>query len=230
MSTFRQITLSDPCSLIRSLLNQFHDIALLVIITVLTFVGYALISILRNSFTYRYLTEAPRVEIAWTIIPGLALLFLAIPSLHLLYLIDELKAPIVTLKVVGHQWYWSYEYSDIGLGISFDSYILNDTDLPKGGYRLLDVDNRAVLPYNTEIRVIVTSADVIHSWALPTACVKVDAIPGRLNQVPLWFGRPGVYYGQCSEICGANHRFIPIVVEVISPEHFVKWAKASDPT
>ena len=227
MSTFRQITLSDPCSPIRILLNQFHDIALLVIITVLTFVGYALVSILRNSFTFRFLLEAIRLEIAWTIIPGFALVFLAIPSLHLLYVMDELKSPIITIKVIGHQWYWSYEYSDLGYGIAFDSYILNESDLPKGGYRLLDVDNRAVLPYNTEIRLIITRADVIHSWAIPTACIKADAIPGRLNQVALSFRRPGVFYGQCSEICGANHRFIPIVVEAISPKSFISWARAS---
>lgn len=225
MSTFRQIRLSDPCSPIGIIIHQFHDIALLIIITVLTFVGYGLISIIRNKYTYRFLFEAQRLEIAWTILPGLALLFLAIPSLHLLYVIDELKSPIFTIKVIGHQWYWSYEYSDLGTNLAFDSYILRESDLPKGGFRTLDVDNRAVLPYNTEIRLIITRADVIHSWALPSLCIKADAIPGRLNQVPVSFARPGVFYGQCSEICGANHRFIPIAVEVVSPKAFIAWAK-----
>nr|YP_537078.1 cytochrome c oxidase subunit II [Orbinia latreillii]AAX50140.1 cytochrome c oxidase subunit II [Orbinia latreillii] len=224
MSTFSQLALIDPCSPISMMLNKFHDRALMMIILVLTVVGYALVFILRNSFTHRFALEAQRIETIWTIIPGVILLFLAIPSLHLLYLMDELKSPMFTLKVIGHQWYWSYEYSDFHSNLAFDSYMLNEEDLPKGGYRLLEVDNRAVLPYKTELRLLITSTDVIHAWTIPAACVKADAIPGRLNQLGLSFSRPGVYYGQCSEICGANHSFMPIVVEVVSPMAFVQWA------
>nr|ACR22929.1 cytochrome c oxidase subunit II [Questa ersei] len=227
MSTFSQFSMTDPCSPISMMLSKFHDRALMVFILVVTIVGYALLFLLRNTYTHRFTLEAQQIETVWTILPGITLLFLAIPSLHLLYLMDEMKSPMFTLKVVGHQWYWSYEYSDFHKALTFDSYMLLDPDLPKGGFRLLDVDNRAILPYKTELRLLITSADVIHSWAIPAASIKIDAIPGRLNQIGLSFSRPGVYYGQCSELCGANHSFMPIVIEVISPSSFISWANAS---
>jgi cytochrome c oxidase subunit 2 len=158
-------------------------------------------------------------------------MLIAVPSFGLLYSLDELIDPTVTLKVVGHQWYWSYEYSDYatlegGESLNFDSYMIATEDLTHGSFRLLEVDNRVVLPVNTHIRVLVTAADVLHSWAVPSFGIKVDACPGRLSQASLFIKREGVYYGQCSEICGVNHGFMPIVVKGVSVDTFVTWIAA----
>jgi len=155
-------------------------------------------------------------------------LLIAIPSFTLLYSLDELIDPTITLKVIGHQWYWSYEYSDYntlqgGETLAFDSYLINIDDLTKGAFRLLEVDNRVILPINTHIRLLVTAADVLHSWAVPSFGIKVDACPGRLSQASLFLKREGVYYGQCSEICGVNHGFMPIVVKGVSVDTFIEW-------
>jgi len=173
-------------------------------------------------------THSSLLEIVWTILPAVVLLFLAIPSFALLYSLDEMIDPTVTLKVVGHQWYWSYEYSDYatlegGESLNFDSYMISTNDLVKGTFRLLEVDNRVVLPVNTHIRLLVTAADVLHSWAIPSFGIKVDACPGRLSQASLFIKREGLYYGQCSEICGVNHGFMPIVVKGVSIDTFVDW-------
>nr|YP_009092494.1 cytochrome c oxidase subunit 2 [Cyanoptyche gloeocystis]AIM52080.1 cytochrome c oxidase subunit 2 [Cyanoptyche gloeocystis] len=172
-------------------------------------------------------THGTFIEIVWTLAPTIILLLVAIPSFALLYSIDEIIDPSLTLKVIGHQWYWSYEYSDDFLltdkNVSFDSYMILEEDLELGQLRLLEVDNKIVLPINTQIRIIVTSADVIHSWAVPSLGIKCDAIPGRLNQVGLYIKRPGTFYGQCSEICGVNHAFMPIAVEGVNIETFFKW-------
>jgi cytochrome c oxidase subunit 2 len=164
----------------------------------------------------------------WTIIPAVILMFVAVPSFALLYSMDEILDPAVTLKVVGHQWYWSYEYSDYtsseGESINFDSYMIPEEDLTvEGPLRLLEVDNRIVLPINTHIRVIVTAADVLHCWAIPSFAMKIDACPGRLNQTSLFIKRAGIFYGQCSEICGVNHGFMPIVVEGVELEDYISW-------
>jgi len=158
----------------------------------------------------------------WTILPAIILLFLALPSLRLLYLTDEIRNPSITLKAIGHQWYWRYEYTDFA-NIDIDSYIIPTTDLNIGDYRLLEVDNRVVLPIQIEIRVLVTAADVIHAWTVPALGVKVDAVPGRLNQLGFTINQPGVFYGQCSEICGANHSFIPICIEAVNTKSFTNW-------
>ena len=155
-------------------------------------------------------------------------MFVAVPSFALLYSIDEILDPSLTLKVVGHQWYWSYEYSDYttedGEAINFDSYMIPEDDLDMEGYlRLLEVDNRVVLPVNTHIRIIVTAADVLHCWGIPSLAMKVDACPGRLNQTSMFIKREGTFYGQCSEICGVNHGFMPIVVEGVSMDNYVSW-------
>lgn len=144
------------------------------------------------------------------------------PSLRLIYILDEINNPLVTVKAIGHQWYWSYEYSDFK-NIEFDSYITPIREMKPFNFRLLDVDNRIVIPFETQIRIIVTAADVIHSWTVPSLGVKIDATPGRLNQAGFTLRRPGLFYGQCSEICGANHRFIPIVIERIPSKYFVQW-------
>jgi cytochrome c oxidase subunit 2 len=188
----------------------------------MTVVSYALYVIIINKFTNRYLIEAQQIETIWTILPAIILLFLALPSLRLLYLTDEISNPRITLKAIGHQWYWSYEYTDF-IDIDIDSYIIPTSDLTPGDYRLLEVDNRVVLPIQIEIRVLVTAADVIHAWSVPSLGVKVDAVPGRLNQLGFTINQPGVFYGQCSEICGANHSFIPISIESVNIQSFTNW-------
>lgn len=140
----------------------------------------------------------------------------------MLYLLDEINNPLVSVKAIGHQWYWSYEYGDF-INFEFDSYIIPTTSIPIENFRLLDVDNRIIIPYNSQIRLIITAADVIHSWTIPALRVKIDATPGRLNQVRFLLNRTGLFFGQCSEICGANHRFIPIAIERIPPSIFTKW-------
>ena len=226
MATWGQLRFQDAASPIIKLLISFHDHAITLIILIISLVGYALFALLSNSLSRRYTHEAQIIETVWTVLPAVLLLFLALPSLRLLYLIDEVTNPFITLKVIGHQWYWRYEYSDWDK-LSFDSYIVPTDELTPGQYRLLEVDNRAVLPINVEIRVLVTAADVIHSWTVPALGVKADAIPGRLNQLSVVISRPGVYYGQCSEICGANHSFIPIAVEAVKVVDFMAWQWAN---
>lgn len=140
----------------------------------------------------------------------------------MIYILDEVNNPLITIKTIGHQWYWSYEYSDFK-NIEFDSYIIPTNELKIFNFRLLDVDNRVIIPYESQIRILVTAADVIHSWTIPALGVKIDATPGRLNQIRFSSNRRRLFFGQCSEICGANHRFIPIVIERISPKYFLKW-------
>nr|ALS46295.1 cytochrome c oxidase subunit 2 [Glycinde armigera] len=220
-----QLGLQDAASPIMYMLIGLHDHAMLLLTLVTTLVSYALIALMLNKFTCRYILEAQEVETIWTVLPAITLLFLAFPSLRLLYLMDEVSQPAMTLKSIGHQWYWSYEYSDF-MNLQFDSYMIPTEDLQKGQFRLLEVDNRAVIPMGLEIRMLITSADVIHSWTIPSLGVKVDAIPGRLNQTGFTLNRPGVFYGQCSEICGANHSFMPIAIEAVDYASFMNWIKA----
>jgi len=222
MATWRQLGLQDAASPVISQLILFHDHAIVIILIILTLVTYAIVILFINKFSNRYTLEAQRIETLWTIVPAITLLFLAFPSLRLLYLIDEVRTPTITLKSIGHQWYWSYEYSDF-INIEFDAYIIPTEDLNSGIYRLLEVDNRTVLPIFSEVRVLVTASDVIHSWTVPALGIKADAIPGRLNKLGFILNRPGVFYGQCSEICGANHSFIPIVIESVNNLSFINW-------
>lgn len=178
-----------------------------------------------NNYTNFKLYEGQIIELIWTVIPAVILVFIALPSLRALYLLDEVKTPAITIKTIGHQWYWSYEYSDFP-NIEFDAYIIPSTDINPEEFRLLEVDNRTVIPFNTQIRLLVSAADVIHSWTVPSIGIKVDAFPGRLNQLRMYSLRPGILYGQCSEICGANHSFIPIVLEVVTPKDFISWIKS----
>lgn len=224
MASWGQLGFQDAASPLISQLTQFHDHAIIVITLVTTIIIYALIAILNNKFSSRYTLEAQQIEFVWTVLPAIILVFLALPSLRVLYIIDEIGQAFLTIKTVGHQWYWRYEYSDFN-NLEFDSYILPSEDLNLGQHRLLEVDNRVVIPINTEVRFLVTSADVLHSWALPRIGVKIDAIPGRLNQVGMIATRPGVFYGQCSEICGANHSFMPIAVEAVNWDSFCSWVK-----
>lgn len=203
----------------------FHDFTLLVLLLIIIFISYLIINLFFNKFTNLFLIEEQIIELIWTILPRIILIFIALPSLKLLYLLDENNKPIITIKTTGHQWYWSYEYSDFKK-INFDSYIipLNETS-PTNTFRLLEVDNRMVLPFKTQIRILITATDVIHSWTIPSLCVKADAVPGRLNQANFLINRPGLFFGQCSEICGTNHRFMPIILESITPNNFINWIK-----
>nr|QFZ89415.1 cytochrome oxidase subunit II [Octolasion tyrtaeum]QFZ89428.1 cytochrome oxidase subunit II [Octolasion tyrtaeum]QFZ93467.1 cytochrome oxidase subunit II [Octolasion tyrtaeum]QFZ93489.1 cytochrome oxidase subunit II [Octolasion tyrtaeum] len=222
MPNWGQIMFQDAASSVMMQLISFHDHTLLVLTLVLTVVGYALLALMVNKHVNRYIMEAQTIETVWTILPALILLVLALPSLRILYITDEVSQPSMTVKTIGHQWYWSYEYTDF-MDVEMDSYMLPTSELSPGDYRLLEVDNRVVIPMQLEIRMLITAADVIHSWTVPALGVKVDAVPGRLNQIGFTTTQAGVFYGQCSEICGANHSFMPIAVEAINTKSFMKW-------
>nr|APX39429.1 cytochrome c oxidase subunit 2 [Cryptocephalus celtibericus] len=222
MATWSTLLLQDSASPLMEQLSFFHDHAMMILVIITVTVGQLLINLYFNKFMHRYLLEGQSIEIIWTILPAITLIFIAIPSLRLIYMMDEVNNPLITVKTIGHQWYWSYEYSDFK-DIEFDSYMMPIMDMKNFNFRLLDVDNRITIPFNTQIRMIVSSADVIHSWTIPSLGVKIDATPGRLNQISFLINRPGLFYGQCSEICGANHSFMPIVIESITPNFFIKW-------
>nr|WIM50646.1 cytochrome c oxidase subunit II [Conus ventricosus] len=222
MSLWGQLGFQDAASALMEEMIFFHDHAMMILVMIISLVGYAAVTLMLSKYTCRSLVEGQEIETIWTIVPAIILVFLALPSLRLLYLLDEISDCSLTVKSIGHQWYWSYEYSDFS-NIEFDSYMVPTDELEVGDFRLLEVDHRVVLPTQTDIRVLVTSADVIHSWTVPSLGVKVDAIPGRLNQLGFFIKHPGVFYGQCSEICGANHSFMPIVVEAIPLANFMEW-------
>nr|AII02497.1 cytochrome c oxidase subunit II [Doa sp. MJT-2014] len=222
MATWSNFNLQNGASPLMEQIIFFHDHTLIILIMITILVGYLLLSLFFNNFINRFLLEGQMIEVIWTILPAITLIFIALPSLRLLYLLDELNNPLITLKSIGHQWYWSYEYSDFK-NIEFDSYMIPMNEMSPNNFRLLDVDNRIILPMNNQIRIMVTATDVIHSWTIPSLGIKVDANPGRLNQTNFFINRPGIYYGQCSEICGANHSFMPIVIESISIKNFINW-------
>nr|QXJ42325.1 cytochrome c oxidase subunit II [Sepiadarium kochi] len=222
MTHWGQLGFQDACSPLMEQMIFFHDHAMFAIMVVLTMVIYMSIILMSNKFSCLNITESQKIETIWTIAPSLILLLLALPSLHLLYLLDETNNPLITIKTLGHQWYWSYEYSDF-LNIEFDSYMIPSLELNLGEFRLLETDHHLILPMKANTRIIVSSADVIHSWTVPSMGVKVDAVPGRLNQLMLYPNRSGIYYGQCSEICGANHSFMPITLEIVNMHYFIKW-------
>nr|QFZ89522.1 cytochrome oxidase subunit II [Amynthas sp. YN201749-01] len=222
MPHWGQISFQDAASSVMMQLISFHDHTLIILTLVLTVVGYALITLMFNKYINRYILEAQTIETVWTILPALILLVLALPSLRILYITDEVSNPSLTVKTIGHQWYWSYEYTDF-MSVEMDSYMVQTADLTPGDFRLLEVDNRIVVPMHLEVRMLITAADVLHSWTIPSLGVKVDAVPGRLNQIGFTTSHPGVFYGQCSEICGANHSFMPIAMEVVDSKSFMKW-------
>nr|QHW07562.1 cytochrome c oxidase subunit II [Apoderus jekelii] len=224
MATWKCTLLQDSASPLMEQLTFFHDHTLMILVIITTLVGQMMTSMFFNKFSHRLLLEGQTIEVIWTILPAITLIFIAFPSLRLLYILDEMNNPSITIKTIGHQWYWSYEYSDFKK-IEFDSYMTPTDSMKSYSFRLLDVDNRMVVPYESEIRMIVTAADVIHSWTIPSLGVKIDATPGRLNQTSFSISRSGLFYGQCSEICGANHSFMPIVIESISPKFFIDWVK-----
>nr|QOE88774.1 cytochrome c oxidase subunit II [Zootermopsis nevadensis] len=224
MTTWSCMNLQDSASPIMEQLIFFHDHTLMIITMILAMVLYFMASMIINELVDRYMLEGQTIELMWTIAPAVILLFITTPSLRLLYLMDEIHNPIMTIKTIGHQWYWSYEYSDF-VNVEFDSYMTPYESDNKSMFRLLETDNHVTLPMNSFIRIIVTAADVLHSWTIPSLGIKADATPGRLNQSSFMINRPGLLYGQCSEICGANHSFMHIVIESVSTESFIEWIK-----
>jgi len=228
-----QILFQDSGTKIMEGIINLHNWILFYLIIISVFVSWFLIVTInefnshKNPISYKKLKDGTLIEVIWTITPALILITIALPSFKLLYLMDEILDPTITIKAIGRQWYWEYEYSDyISPELSFESYMIPTDSLEEGQLRLLEVDNRLILPSDTSIRVIVTAADVLHSWGVPSLGVKMDCVPGRLNQTSIYVKRNGVYYGQCSELCGVQHGFMPIVIEVVNINDYINWLKA----
>jgi cytochrome c oxidase subunit 2 len=210
-------------------ITSFHSL-LLVIITLICLVVLALLVYACTTFrASRNATPSRRthntlLEVVWTAVPVLILVIIAIPSFRLLYYSDVIPETEMTIKATGRQWYWSYEYPDHD-NFTFDAFMLPDDELEPGMLRLLETDNRVVVPTGTNIKIQVTASDVLHSWAMPSLGIKIDAVPGRLNETWIHINEPGVYYGQCSEICGVMHGFMPITIEAVPPEQFNVWVE-----
>nr|AKJ76907.1 cytochrome c oxidase subunit II [Sceloporus occidentalis] len=218
-----QLGFQDAASPIMEELLHFHDHTLMIVFLISALVLYTITLMMTTNLTHTNTMDAQEVEMIWTILPAIILVLIALPSLRILYLMDEINNPHLTIKTLGHQWYWSYEYTDYE-DLTFDSYMMPTSDLDPGMFRLLEVDNRMVVPMEAPIRVLISAEDVLHSWAVPALGIKTDAIPGRLNQTTFITSHPGLFYGQCSEICGSNHSFMPIVVEAVPLQHFEAWS------
>lgn len=224
----KQLSFQNPFSPTMEGIVDVHNDIMVVMLSILVFVTYLLARCIyffnnKNSILPKKINHTDQVflEIVWTIIPIVILFIIGIPSIALLYATNELINPNLTVQVIGSQWYWTYEYNDVDL--SFDSYMILEDDLEFGELRLLEVDHRLILPSNTHIKVLVTSSDVLHSWAIPALGIKMDACPGRLNYITLFIKKTGIFYGQCSEICGVNHGFMPIVIQAINEIQFIDW-------
>jgi cytochrome c oxidase subunit II len=224
-----QLNFQPAASPVAERIEDLHDLLLFITVAISVFVLALLTYVCIRYRADRHPVPSRRthntvLEIAWTAIPVLILVVIAIPSFKLLYFMDRAVNPEMTLKAVGHQWYWSYEYPDNG-DFTFDAYMIADEDLQEGQLRLFDVDNRVVLPVETDVRLLTTATDVLHSWAVPALGVKLDAVPGKINETWLRINRPGIYYGQCSELCGAYHGFMPVMIEAVSKEEFDAWVQ-----
>lgn len=224
-----QLGMQDPASPLKERLHEFHDMMLYIIFGIAIFVLVLLAYVImrynaKANPTPSKITHNVTLEVIWTVIPVIILIVIAIPSLKLLYYTDRTDNPEMTLKVTGHAWYWNYLYPDHD-NIRFDSYMIpeDEVDEARGDVRLLSVDNKVVLPVDTNIQILMTGGDVIHSWTVPALGVKIDAIPGRMNEAWVRITKPGTYFGQCSEICGKNHAYMPIEIVAVSKEEFENW-------
>lgn len=212
-------------------ISEFHNL-LLVIITGITVFVLGLMVYVALRFNEKSnpvpskTTHNTVLEVLWTAVPVVILMVVAVPSFKLLYFMDRAQNAEMTIKVIGHQWYWSYEYPDHG-NFTFDSLMVPDDELKDGQPRLLAVDNKVVLPVDTDIRLLMTSDDVLHAWAVPAFGIKLDTVPGRINETWVRIDREGTYYGQCSELCGVNHGFMPVAVEAVSKEAFQAWVETA---
>jgi cytochrome c oxidase subunit II len=224
-----QLNFQPAASPVMERVESLHDLLLWIITLISIFVLVLLLFACLRFRASRNATPSRRthntlLEIAWTAVPVLILVVIAIPSFKLLYYMDRIPEPEMTLKAIGHQWYWSYEYPDDG-NFTFDANMVADGDLKEDQLRLLTTDNAVVLPVDTDIRVLVAATDVIHSWAVPAFGVKTDAVPGRINETWVRIEQPGMYYGQCSELCGDYHGFMPIMVRAVGKQEFEAWTK-----
>ncbi|WP_331256585.1 cytochrome c oxidase subunit II [Candidatus Bealeia paramacronuclearis] len=227
-----EMTFQEPATPVMEKIHSFHNLLIWIEGGIAIFVISLLLYVIfkfrasKNPVPAKF-SHNTLIEIIWTTVPVIILIVIAIPSFKLLYFMDVVPKSELTIKATGHQWYWSYEYPD--QKVSFDSFLIEDDKLKPGQMRLLETDNHVVVPVNTNVRVITTSADVIHSWAIPSFGVKRDSVPGRLNET--WFNvkKEGLYYGQCSELCGTKHGFMPIVVEAVSPAKFQQWIAMKAP-
>ena len=223
-----QLSFQNPATDLMGSVVGLHNIILIVMTLVTLFVLFLLFyvsfrfSAKRNPIPSTT-THNTVVEVLWTAIPIVILVVLAIPSFKLLYQQEKSENYDMTVKVIGHQWYWEYEYPDHG-DFYFESYMIQDEDLQEGDLRLLTVDNPLVIPANKNIQILITAGDVLHSWAVPSMGLKTDAVPGRLNETWVNVKEPGIYRGQCSEICGSGHGFMPVVVKVLPESEFIAWA------
>nr|WMQ53444.1 cytochrome c oxidase subunit 2 [Bombus lantschouensis]DBA43652.1 TPA_asm: COX2 [Bombus lantschouensis] len=222
MSTWNMFLFQDSNSFYSDNLISFHNLTMMMMMMIITLTMYFIMDFSLNTFLNLNLLKNHTIEIIWTLTPMIILMIICFPSLKILYYIDEIMNPYFSIKSIGHQWYWSYEYPEFN-NYEFDSYMLNYESMNQ--FRLLETDNRLIIPFKISMRMIVSSTDVIHSWTIPSLGIKVDAIPGRINQLNLFCIRPGIYFGQCSEICGMNHSFMPIMLESTSYELFSNWIK-----
>lgn len=201
----------------------FHDHSITLIIFIISLILFILIKLSWKFSSFTKSIKREIIEIIWTIIPIFILILLAIPSIKILYLFEEeFSYPIISIKILGNQWFWSYEYPEFN-NISFDSYI-NKILMPPI-FSFLDTDTRIIIPYKIHTRLLIRSKDVIHSWSIPNLGIKIDAIPGRINQTNIFPNRPGIFFGNCIEICGENHSSIPITLEVTNIKNFSWWLK-----
>jgi len=221
-----ELGMQPAASLTAERIESFHTL-LLWIITLIALFVLALLATVIFRFRESKHPQPTRtshntfIEVVWTVVPIMILVIIAIPSFKLLYYADKTRDAELTLKAIGHQWYWSYEYPDSK--IAFDAMMIEDANLKPGQLRLLDTDNRVVLPIKTNIRILVASTDVIHAWTIPPLGININAVPGRLNETWMNIEREGVYYGQCFQLCGINHGFMPIAIEAVTKEAFAKW-------
>nr|ALK48397.1 cytochrome c oxidase subunit II [Bombus terrestris] len=222
MSTWNMFLFQDSNSFYSDNLISFHNLTMMMMMMIITLTMFFIMDFSMNNFLNLNLLKNHTIEIIWTLTPMIILMIICFPSLKILYYIDEIMNPYFSIKSIGHQWYWSYEYPEFN-NYEFDSYMLNYESMNQ--FRLLETDNRLIIPFKISMRMVVSSSDVIHSWTIPSLGIKVDAIPGRINQLNLFCIRPGIYFGQCSEICGMNHSFMPIMLESTSYEMFLNWIK-----
>ncbi|MBI08931.1 MAG: cytochrome c oxidase subunit II [Rhodospirillaceae bacterium] len=212
-------------------IDGFHDFVTIIATVIAVFVMVLLLIVIfrfneKSNPTPTTTTHHLPLEIAWTVIPIIILVVMAIPSFKLMYFADRVDNPDMTLKIIGRQWYWSYEYPDHG-NFTFDANIVSEEDLAKDSSlkRNMDTDERVVLPVGKKIQLLMTASDVLHNWGVPAFGIKLDTVPGRLNETWVQINKPGVYYGFCSELCGVNHAYMPITVEAVSPKAFKQWVK-----
>ena len=222
-----QLSFQNPATNLMQEVIDLHDLILIIMTVITLFVLFLLFYVsfrfsAKRNPTPSTTTHNSILEVLWTALPVVILVVIAIPSFKLLYKQEKSDTYDMTVKVIGHQWYWEYEYPDHG-NFYFESYMIQDEDLQEGDLRLLTVDNPLVIPANKNVQILITAGDVLHSWAVPSMGIKTDAVPGRLNETWVNVKEPGIYRGQCSEICGTRHGFMPVVVKVLPENEFMAW-------